>query len=80
MPCISLPPDMKKAPEGAFFICYAICGVRRRQADFLQLIAASCQQKGTKGPVSRRLGEKSVEGHPPFGGLVVYRKTACLIV
>lgn len=55
--------DMKKAPEGAFFICYAICGVRRRQADFLWLIAARSQQKGAKGPVSRRLGEKSVEGH-----------------
>lgn len=57
------PLDMKKAPEGAFFICYAICGVRRRQADFLQLIAARSQQKGAKGPVSRRLGEKSVESH-----------------
>lgn len=57
------PLDMKKAPEGAFFICYAICGVRRRQADFLRLIAARSQQKGAKGPVSRRLGEKSVEGH-----------------
>lgn len=55
--------DMKKAPSGAFFICYAICGVRRRQADFLRLIAARSQQKGAKGPVSRRLGEKSVEGH-----------------
>lgn len=57
------PLDMKKAPESAFFICYAICGVRRHQADFLQLIAARSQQKRAKGPVSRRLGEKSVEGH-----------------
>ena len=72
-PCsASASLDMEKAPEGAFSICYAICGVRRRQADFLQLIAARSQQKGTKGPVSRRLGEKSVEGHPsPFVGLVV---------
>lgn len=63
-PCPALASlDMKKAPSGAFFICYAICGVRRRQADFLQLIAARSQQKGAKGPVSRRLGEKSVEGH-----------------
>ena len=63
-PCsASASLDMKKAPEGAFFICYAICGVRRRQAGFLQLIAARSQQKGAKGPVSRRLGEKSVEGH-----------------
>lgn len=63
-PCSALASlDMKKAPEGAFFICYAICGVRRRQADFLRLIAARSQQKGAKGPVSRRLGEKSVEGH-----------------
>lgn len=63
-PCpASASLDMKKAPEGAFFICYAICGVRRRQADFLWLIAARSQQKGAKGPVSRRLGEKSVEGH-----------------
>ena len=63
-PCpASASLDMKKAPEGAFFICYAICGVRRRQADFLQLIAARSQQKRAKGPVSRRLGEKSVEGH-----------------
>lgn len=63
-PCsASASLDMKKAPEGAFSICYAICGVRRRQADFLRLIAARSQQKGAKGPVSRRLGEKSVEGH-----------------
>ena len=63
-PCSALASlDMKKAPSGAFFICYAICGVRRRQADFLQLIAARSQQKRAKGPVSRRLGEKSVEGH-----------------
>ncbi len=63
-PCsASASLDMKKAPSGAFFICYAICGVRRRQADFLRLIAARSQQKGAKGPVSRRLGEKSVEGH-----------------
>ena len=63
-PCPALASlDMKKAPSGAFFICYAICGVRRRQADFLQLIAARSQQKRAKGPVSRRLGEKSVEGH-----------------
>lgn len=57
------PLDMKKAPESAFFIFYAICGVRRHQADFLQLIAARSQQKRAKGPVSRRLCEKSVEGH-----------------
>lgn len=63
-PCSALASlDMKKAPSGAFFICYAICGVRRRQADSLRLIAARSQQKGAKGPVSRRLGEKSVEGH-----------------
>lgn len=63
-PCSALASlDMKKAPSGAFFICYAICGVRRRQADFLQLIAARSQQKRAKGPVSRRLGEKSVESH-----------------
>lgn len=57
--------DMKKAPESAFFICYAICGVRRRQADFLQLIAARSQQKRPRGQF-RGASAKSRSRATPF--------------
>lgn len=65
-PCsASASLDMKKAPEGAFFICYAICGVRRRQADFLQLIAARSQQKGPRDQF-RGASAKSRSRATPF--------------
>lgn len=65
-PCsASASLDMKKAPEGAFFICYAICGVGRRQADFLQLIAARSQQKGPRGQF-RGASAKSRSRATPF--------------
>ena len=62
-PCsASASLDMKKAPSGAFFICYAICGVRLTSCSLLQ------QEVSKKGPRGQFRGAsaKSRSGATPF--------------